>query len=80
MHCIAAGSSRFDEDLDCALQRVLQLQSTVRLTARQHSTLLWALARIGFQSGTVEAVIGNCCTAIAQEVRMHGHPSRVCDA
>lgn len=65
---VCAGSSRFDKDLDTALQRVLQLQRTQQLTARQHSALLWALARIGFQSSTVESVITNCCTAIAQEV------------
>jgi hypothetical protein len=62
------GSSRFDEDLDTALQRVLDLQCRGELTARDHSTALWALARIGFQSSTVESVIVNCCTAIAQEV------------
>jgi hypothetical protein len=64
----SAGSSRFDTQLDRAVERILQMHRQRELSSRQHSMLLWSVARLGFQSTQVETMISCSAAHIADEV------------
>lgn len=64
------GSSEFDAGIDVVAARLLhQDASTSKMTVRFQVTVLWALARIGYQSSTVSSLVETFARSFMTEVR-----------